>query len=1811
MKLIRSRILLKAFAVFFILEMVVNIIAPSVTWALTAGPTAPEATSFEPVDTTDMVNTLTGDFVYNVPLLEVPGPSGGYPLSLSYHAGIMPDEEASWVGLGWTLNPGAINRNVNGFADDHVDALNTSRFYWEGGETHEGKIGVTLGVSGVVGVTAEVSVGYDTYQGYGVGFYEGVVAGPARIGMGIDPWGNPYANAGLSTSGLTGGSVNASIGISTDFKTVSPNAGVDVAGMVSVGVSLSTTGGKNRLVSSASVAGFSVNNGKAGRVSSYQVGGTIPLPFISLGYKYRRYWISEMENVKTNGIFHNPTDYAEILKLKNYNTRAYDSYAIPATHTLADREDPRTTNEGSFPSYDDYLINGQGIGGSFKPHMFQGHLYSQNIRHYDDADEKYLHDIVQQPTEPEVGFRNTTMEFRFIDDFSNRYTYETDPIAFNTTDPAKPLLKYDFVTPPVTGLNGNDGGSRSKLAGSKYIQHFTNAQIKNGANGFIETTATGFQRVQTPDEQIGGFKVTNESGVTYHYSLPVYNSDEFQYSERRDDEDVETHNYISKPTKYAYTWLLTAVTGPDYVDRGTGGFDDQDWGYWVDLQYGKWTDQYAWRTPGEGTNIDLDSDFRNFSEGVKELYYLDAIRTKSHTAFFIKDIRDDAKSAVRILRSYMQKVNLSKVEFVTSASKKGGFIPKSVSQTQLELLSGRTISYTAKPVSSLKLDRVILIENKNINETLVDKAYGSSYDQSIVADVSGQSADSVFQQHLADNVLDIHDVSTNLDNLAIRVIKFNSTNDNLVPETINSIPSTPFLGSQNASTNKDDYELKSKLSLNSLEFRGKGGANLIPAMRFSYDYANPQTGSGTIREINQTNTEKGKYKLTSVVGNLKGGDILKFSSNGKTCYATVYKVEAGAFRIQTVGMNQPLLDSTITWTLTKNPPYNSKKVDEWGMYKGDYEDIGNDHVDRVRTNISKNHVDVWSLRQIHSSMGSTINVEYESDIYSKAELTHSYPIIMKDIYFPNSGDVVEVTMNVDVDDASYFYDIGDNVNFYILYRPYLTHYQIGPSGQCEPYYITGYPEVTNSVSGYITKIEGNKVFVRSQCLMGFRGIQYANANGEFECLETYGGGGGIGGGEELPMAMALSAEEPPGEGGGGTGSNGCPVSSRMRTYLGGNMVIYNSKLNIPGGDLRVSKLTVDNGLIGKSKGVVYQYHHVSDTERSSGVTSYAPKILDKYYLEDYDDNSLEAKTLRRVLYSHFSSLLAKATEVPTPGVLYEYVTTREIIKDSNESDFKPVPNYATYHFRVYSWKMNDGEKSNVSIPSNLQDEVNADLDLEYDHDYSHVTKVTLKDFTTQVGELLSVSVFNEDDVKISETTNEYLHDNATNPQFENLLNTGYKNQGVVQETFMNARAIRKEGGKFSLKATLSKRVRYPAIQTGSTTINYRTGTKTTTRNVAFDFYSGQVVKSLATDGHGNSYLTEIKPAYHIYGSMGLGFSGNKNMLTQEASTQVYKVNPSNIESKVGLVSATVQTWTDQIPALEPGAYIPQTANQLGIWRKHASYTFIGDDNVPLQQDGLYPLPVAEFTAWNKNDLAPAVWQKTSEVTLYDVNSHALEAKDINNQFAATKMSFDQSKVMATAANAEYREFGYSGAEDIPTDGQFGNDVQPGTQFDNFAHTGVKSIKAQAGNRGFTFFMVPNQRTYRVSVWSTQSTCEVKYRFDTNNPIQTATVKNVGQAGAWYLLEADINIEDSWDRIEIWCEAKTAQTNFDDFRVCPVDAAMVSYVYNEWGELSHILDNGNLYTEYIYDEMGRLKEVHKETFQAGRTKVSETRYHYAN
>lgn len=105
----RKKVALLMFINFFI-----SFAAPLKSWAITSGPSQPEMSGFQAIGSSDMVDLFSGDFKYNIPLMDV----GGYPLNLAYGAGAGIEDEASWVGFGWSLNPGVINRQMKALPDD-------------------------------------------------------------------------------------------------------------------------------------------------------------------------------------------------------------------------------------------------------------------------------------------------------------------------------------------------------------------------------------------------------------------------------------------------------------------------------------------------------------------------------------------------------------------------------------------------------------------------------------------------------------------------------------------------------------------------------------------------------------------------------------------------------------------------------------------------------------------------------------------------------------------------------------------------------------------------------------------------------------------------------------------------------------------------------------------------------------------------------------------------------------------------------------------------------------------------------------------------------------------------------------------------------------------------------------------------------------------------------------------------------------------------------------------------------------------------------------------------------------------------------------------------------------------------------------------------------------------------------------------------------------------------------------------------------------------------------------------------------------
>lgn len=213
---------------YFCLSLLFEIISPTIAMALTSGPAQEEFASFEPAATTDMVDLYTGDYNYNIPLLSIPGPNGGYPINLAYHSGVGMDQEASWVGLGWNINVGAISRNLRGLPDDfngdgikkvqHIKKNTTTSFDVGSNSGYNEIVGFPMGSGGGGGGSGSLQVYHNSYKGIGMRYTYGVNTGGSPFGLDISTDSQSGVGIGLSFSaGTQIGEGQAGVSAGLDF----------------------------------------------------------------------------------------------------------------------------------------------------------------------------------------------------------------------------------------------------------------------------------------------------------------------------------------------------------------------------------------------------------------------------------------------------------------------------------------------------------------------------------------------------------------------------------------------------------------------------------------------------------------------------------------------------------------------------------------------------------------------------------------------------------------------------------------------------------------------------------------------------------------------------------------------------------------------------------------------------------------------------------------------------------------------------------------------------------------------------------------------------------------------------------------------------------------------------------------------------------------------------------------------------------------------------------------------------------------------------------------------------------------------------------------------------------------------------------------------------------------------------------------------------------------------------------------------------------------------------------------------------------
>lgn len=867
-------------ATFFLVIFLPTLLPTNLLYASNNGPNALEAASFEPVDAADMVNLVTGDMKYVLPLLNVPSPEGGYPLSLSYKAGVAMNQEASWVGLGWSLTPGGINRNANGYADDTEIGVENSLIYDSGAELNYYNVGVGANFNGV---TLGVGAYWGSHKTFG---------GSVTLGYG------PFAaSAGTGTMGT-----QASIGYSDSVE--------NTANYISTGISLSSI--KNNGSSSISNIGTGLSNVSFSySQDDYQVSVNHKNYDFGIGIYFGHTRINyslfkEYFNVYSGILYHNSIYDGAVNAEANYRLKGFDTNKMvlfnknsESIFQIYDFTNAYKYENVLTPNFDSYRVNSQGINGSMSPVFNQElnllHLSSHantggtgvtnllSFAKYIPSNGNSSIDLnLKLNTKLFFEFNNMNASFLRI----NRTNIERDIVGEDSYGSASAQGGVRLATAKTnnsnlyseTSANGEMLKNGFRKRTGLFVESFTNqqitsGQISSGTIGFIEAKNLNRNNEQIYKHQsIGAFRITDTQGKTYHYSLPVINFEIWykNYSNPDDENQAFFEKEMAEP--YATDWLLTAVTGPDYIDsNGNHIVDAGDTGFWVEFDYGKWTDAYIWQSSSGNHDI-VKGDYKNddryeYHRGRKQVYYLDAVRTRTHTAYFVKSLRKDAISKkveqfnikATSVGSYnvLNNAKLFQSAYIDCNCKPESpelyNIPTTDGNGSLDKYMGRRENYYYKDFPqnySLKLDKVILVKNSSglvinknqgVDLTPIKKAFYAKTTRIFnitnavfreYGNLNAYTTDFLNGRHTVSynplqeiqinnsaNVIDINDVSAlNITDYAEKIIEFqHDSNYGLMPNSINSSATS-----------------KGKLTLNGVNFLGKKGVSYIPGYQFNY-----------------------------------------------------------------------------------------------------------------------------------------------------------------------------------------------------------------------------------------------------------------------------------------------------------------------------------------------------------------------------------------------------------------------------------------------------------------------------------------------------------------------------------------------------------------------------------------------------------------------------------------------------------------------------------------------------------------------------------------------------------------------------------------------------------------------------------------------------------------------------------------------------------------------------------------------------------------------------------------------------------------
>lgn len=724
----------------------------------TTGPTQPEASGFQPVNSNNLVNLYTGDFSYNIPLMLVPGPDGGYPINLFYNSNVSMDQTASWVGLGWNLNCGAIQRNLRGIPDDFKGDEIKKTFWTKPSTTLSINVTPPLLTKEILGADSKkfpLSIG----QTYGIHYnnYSGL-----GMSIGLNP-SLEIAKKVDEEKGTSKGIVG-SLGLNFDSQaglTLSPRLSYNlknssfedffingVSNTLALGARINSKQGftdlnlnynrqkyqhaiqlvKNNGVYSPEIASSTFHKAMIGGIS---FASAAPIgPIYSERTTVSTTFTTEIDPKKL-GLA--PSDEkinlggsltVSSLSKKEKAAPAYGAMYLSARTGENSILDFYRENEGALTkdkvitpipvmTYDIFSIQGHGIGGSFRAYQnsvgklsdatlkSNGFAGAVGLEYGTGTAQKLGADIngsftrsYSGPWKQKKRFQKNLEKYQFegrvktaplFEPFYFKMIGETQPMPLSKwkgLEQDDPLafdvkMTWDVVSAKIRALNTLNHANRELLIDRhpdrmprvNSIEYYTKDEISDylvkhvvGTNQLDAITYEG------ENHHLEALSVLKPNGVRYNYFLPAYNESTTKETfaipgtttgnpkviEQVDDKPVEYYarvnngagadEFYSKEEipSYAHTFFLTSILSQDYVDIKNDGPTDDDIGSYVKFIYEK-VSNYHWRFPFKGAYYtkgyasNREDDKASWQEGVKDLYYVKAIETKTHIAVFETD----------------------------------------------------------------------------------------------------------------------------------------------------------------------------------------------------------------------------------------------------------------------------------------------------------------------------------------------------------------------------------------------------------------------------------------------------------------------------------------------------------------------------------------------------------------------------------------------------------------------------------------------------------------------------------------------------------------------------------------------------------------------------------------------------------------------------------------------------------------------------------------------------------------------------------------------------------------------------------------------------------------------------------------------------------------------------------------------------------------------------------------------------------------------------------------------------------------------